>query len=139
MTSKNLSNTDLAKRLKNVSSPRPPRQIPRRKKVGSDDMSKDQIILAKVKSLPVIQRHVPPRRDEIRSTNLSSSFEDLVKGAPVSPGRIKRNPATSSRRTPPRRNDVSSVHIRNSVLLSRLGSSSSTSSIVGGDNNGSGS
>ena len=111
--STNLSNVNLIGRAKNVPSPRPARQVPRRKKIGSDDMSNDAILIQKVKSLPTMSKVVPPRREDIRSTNLTNvALQDRLKRVPRSPGRKAA--------LPPRREDVKSVHIRNSVLLSRV-------------------
>ena len=96
--STNLSNANLIERVKNVASPRPARQVPRRKKVGSDDMSDDTVLIQKVKSLPAMlkspspRKVVPPRREDIRSTNLKNvTLQDRLKRAPKSPYGQKRS------------------------------------------------
>ena len=121
--STNLSNVNLIERAKNVPSPRPARQVPRRKKIGSDDMSSDAtILIQKVKSLPTMSKVVPPRREDIRSTNLTNvALQDRLKRVPRSPGRKAA--------LPPRREDLKSVHIRNSVLLRRVKKNKSSPSL----------
>ena len=118
----------LGVRVRNVPSPRPQRQVPRRKNTNSDDMSND--VMKKAQSLPSVlsnnnnsPRQVPPRRHDIRSTNLKNmdEFQHRLNRA-ASPGNRKK-------RVPPRREDVESTRIRNSVLLSRLKNNKSCPSL----------